>query len=50
LKKQRETKKRKYEEKRKAKLLLKKPPAPKTMTERLVEEKLAIDAMDYNKP
>ena len=50
LKKERETKKRKYEEKRKAQLLLRKPPRPRTLTEKLVEEKMEMDAMDYYKP
>jgi hypothetical protein len=50
LKKQREEKKRKYDEKRKATLLVRKPPRPKTLTEKLIEEKLEMDAMEYDKP
>lgn len=49
LKKQRETMKRRYEEKRRD-LLFKKPPRPEILTEKLVNEKIAMDAMDDAKP
>jgi hypothetical protein len=40
----------KYEEKRKAQLLLKKPPSPMTEGEKLTREKLEVDAMEDYKP
>lgn len=50
LKKQREAMKRRYEEKRKTDLLLRKSSTPKSLKEKLTDEKLETDAMDYYKP